>query len=365
MGENAVFDKIKDDYRTPGHPSAFSASANIARHSNVSKGKAQEALEHIDSYVLHKESKKPRKYNPYFVYERRELVQADLIDIRGLSSANDGVNHLFLLIDVFSRKVHVYPLRTKASGGMINAITQYFRTLGGPRPKSFMTDAGTEFLSRAFQTFLRTKNVEFRLAAGTSKACYAERANKTIQILIYKYLTDRETTRYIDVLQDLISTYNSRGHRSLQYMTPNEADRPENHERVLAIATERFGKVKRKKPTLQLADMVRIKTDPKTIDPARRAYAVQYHGEYFKIVRINRTLPIPLYYIKSMNTEETIEQGFYSNELSRARGDVFKVEKIIRRRGRGRNREVLVKWKYFDARWNQWVPANQIVEVFN
>lgn len=357
-------DRIRKNFRSPGHPTAFSAPANIARQYNISEKKAKEILQEVDSYVLHKEYKRPKQYNPYYIYNRRELIQADLIDIRTLQQTNDGVNYLLLAIDVFTRKVHVYPLKRKTAVEMIKALRQYLHDLGPPTPKILMTDAGTEFWARNVRDFLGSKGIILQLAHGTSKASYAERANKTIQVLIYKYLSDQETTRYINVLPNLIKTYNSRGHRNLKYMSPNDADKPENEQRVRAIAVERYSKIRRKSPTLQLGDVVRIKTDPQNVDPARRAYAEQYKGEYFIIIRINKTLPIPLYYLVSMNTNEHIKGGFYSNELSKIQGDVFKIEEVLRERGRGNNKEILVKWKFFNDTHNSWIPARNIVQRF-
>lgn len=357
-------ERIRQNFRSPGHPTAFSAPGNIAKHYGISQKKAKEILQQVDSYVLHKEYKRPKYFNPYYVYNRRELIQSDLIDIRALQANNDGVNYLLLFIDVFSRKVHVYPLKRKTAGEMIAALTTYLQDLGNPIPNTLMTDAGQEFWARSVQIFLRKKGISQQLAHGTSKASYAERANKTIQILIYKFLSDRETTRYIDELQNLVKTYNKRGHRNLNYLTPDEADKPENSQRVRAIATSRFAKIKRKKPSLELGDVVRIKTDPQNVDPNRRAYAEQYQGEFFIIIRINKILPIPMYYLVSMNNNELIKDGFYSNELSKIQGDVFKIDEVLQERGRGNNKEVLVRWKFFDDRHNSWIPARNVIENF-
>ena len=285
-----------NDYRTPGHPSAFSAPATLARHAGVSKNKAKKALEHVDSYVFHREYKRPRSFNPYYIYEKRKLIQADLIDISRISNENDGVKHLFLLIDVFTRKVWVFPLQNKNARTVKNALTNWTSLLGQELPEVIQVDGGKEFWNALVRDFLRNKRITLQLAVGTSKAAYAERANKSIQILIYKYLTDRETLRYIDELQNLILTYNSRGHRSLNYMSPDEAERNENQNQVRAIAINRFQKIKPKLPKFEIGDLVRVKTDAKKITDATRAYAEQFKGEYFTIHEINDILPIPLLY---------------------------------------------------------------------
>ena len=318
----------------------------------------------MDSYVLHKEYKKPAEYNPYYVYKRRDLIQADLIDVRNLKSANDGVSFILLMIDVFSRKVWLYPLRRKTAAEVGDAIRQWLDSLRGRKVKVYMSDYGSEFKNATVKKLFAERGIEQRFAHGTSKASYAERANKSIQLLVFKWLTDQETTRYIDQLQNFAKSYNKRGHRSLQFMSPNQADKPSNERYVRGLNMSRTSKVRRKNPKYQLGDIVRIKTDASKISSSRRAYAEQYKGEYFVIVRINRTLPIPMYYLRSMDDQTMLEGGFYGSELSKTQGNVFKIEQVLRRRTRRGKRELFVKWKYFGPQWNEWIPEENVVEVY-
>ena len=354
---------IRETYKRPGHPTAFSSPATVARHHNITVDRARRILQHEDAYNLHREYKRPRSFNPYYIRQRRKLVQADLIDIRNIEQHNDNTKFLLLLIDVFSRMVWLYPLRNKSAKTMKttmeNWINRLFRL-----PETIMTDKGTEFWNHQVRTLLRNNGITLQLATGTCKAAYAERANKTLQVLIYKYLTEHETLRYIDKLDDLVRSYNRRGHRSLEFMSPIEADRPRNRARVCEIAERRWSKVKRREPTLGLGQMVRVKTEAKAISSSRRAYAEQFKGEFFTIHRINRTLPIPMYYLRSLDTDELIDGAFYANELTRIRGDVFKIDHVIRWRGRGRNRQALVRWKYFGPRHDSWVAEADILRVY-
>ena len=229
-----------------------------------------------------------------------------------------------------------------------------------------MTDKGTEFTNRRVQEVLRSRNVQWQQALGTMKACIAERANKTLQILLYKYMTEKETERYIDALPGLVDTYNKRGHRTLEGMSPEEADRPENEDRVRAIFQNRYTKIgqQARKVKFEVGDLVRIKTDPKKITSGARAYAQQFKGEYFKIDRINRTLPNPLYHLSSTDTGEDIIGGFYANELQRVRGEVYKIERVLDRKVENGRRMIKVKWKYFGNEHNSWIPARDVVRVY-
>ena len=174
--------------------------------------------------------------------------------------------------------------------------------------------------------------------------------------------------KYIDKLQQLVETYNKRGHRTLQDMSPTEGDKPENEAHLQGIFHERYAKIARSRANarvkFEIGDLVRVKTEPKKISSSSRAYAQQFKGEYFKIERINRTMPVPLYYLRSMDTDELIEGGFYAEELQRQRGDLYKIERVLARRVRRGQRQIFVKWKHFGPRWNEWIPETAVQRVY-
>ena len=222
-----------------------------------------------------------------------------------------------------------------------------------------------EYWNKDVSGLLRQWGIEQVGSVGTSKSCFVERLNKTIQVNLYKYLSQNETLRYIDHLQDFVSSYNNRPHRSLGQMTPNEAFKKKNRTYVRGVHMMRYNKIKRLKPSLAVGDMVRVKTSPGLVASSRRAYAEQFKPEYFKVWRVNTKLPIPLYYIQSMDTGEKIQGGFYLQELSKVVGDTFKIEKIIRWRTRRGKREGLARWAHFSSAHDSWVPEEDIVQVFD
>jgi len=373
-GEAITKDQIIALYQTPGHPVAFSSPGNIFRYFNgrVPESIIRDALEHIDSYTLHREYKQPQVYNTHYVYRRRKQFQADLIDIASLKEENDMVTFLLVVIDVFSRKLWVIPLQRKTAEATKNGLQVWLSSMPNDEPESILTDSGKEFVNRLVSTLMREHNIRMDQSKNIHKAAVAERVNKSIQVLIYKYLTNNGSVRYIDVLPELVSTYNNRKHRSLDYMSPNEADQIENQLKVRSIHSVKYGKLaSRKKKRVMSAlkdkfkkgDTVRIKTHAQAPSSARRAYLQQFHGELFTITDINNRLPITMYEIKSMDTEEVIEGGFYANEMTRIRGDTFKIEKIIRTRGKGARKEFLVRWKYFGPQWDSWVKTGDMVNI--
>ena len=56
---------------------------------------------------------------------------------------------------------------------------------------------------------------------------------------------------------------------------------------------------------------------------------------------------------------------FYNEELEKVikENDVYEVEKILKRRGKGKNSEVLVKWLGYPAKFNSWIPESEIKDI--
>ena len=83
------------------------------------------------------------------------------------------------------------------------------------------TDKGTEFLNRQFQKFLRDNNIHFFTVNSGLKASVIERFNRTFNNKMYKYFTAKNILSYIDVLPQLVSSYNNTYHRSIK-MKPTQ-----------------------------------------------------------------------------------------------------------------------------------------------
>ena len=86
------------------------------------------------------------------------------------------------------------------------------------------SDKGTEFLNSTFQTMLKRHGMEFYTSENEDlKAAVVERFNRTLKMKMFPYFTYANTRRYVDVLSDLMHSYNNTHHRSIG-MSPAEVD---------------------------------------------------------------------------------------------------------------------------------------------
>lgn len=152
-----------------------------------------------------------------------ERWQVDLMNVISFHpEENDGFKYLLIIMDVFSRKLTVVPLYDKSSKEASSATELVFMTTGRI-PKSITNDSGSEFESNHYKRICRKYDIhQFFTIPNVTHASVAERVIKTLRMKIGKYMTHNNTTRYIDVLGDIVDGYNNSIHSSID-STPNDA----------------------------------------------------------------------------------------------------------------------------------------------
>jgi hypothetical protein len=191
---------------------------------------------------------------------------------------------------------------------------------GTSHPQLLQTDKGTEFLNATFRKVLRENgNIRHYTSENDDiKAAVVERLQRTILSKLYRYFTHKNTTRYVDVIQDLIASYNDTYHSSIK-MPPsavdahNESDvRHELYSPSTNISVRKILKSK-KKASFAVGDAVRISS-------AKRAFSKGYRDkwtkELFRVSRIHQTRPIT-YSLTDYEGDEPIYGKFYSDELQK------------------------------------------------
>ena len=340
---------------TPGHPIAFSSPGAVYRYFNgeLPLSQIEDALRGVHAYAAHREYKQPRVYNPFYAYRRRTRFQADLIEMLPLKNANRGYGYLLVIIDVFSRKVWVIPLKKKDRFNTERALRAWLMSLDEDddawtddginrrhRQRYIFTDRGKEFLNGPVKQLMKEFNVQMDTSKrGLNKAALAERVNKTLQIKIYKRLKHTGRNNFIDTLPETVDTYNNGKHRTLKYSTPNEADKKINEERIRAIHSERYAKVWQKskrtrdRRKLRRGDMCLVRVAARgKVDQRNRAYTPNFGDEFFVVTAVRKRMPVPMYKVRSLLTGQTAPGSFYSNELTKVKPKTFKAKRYVQTR---------------------------------
>ena len=106
------------------------------------------------------------------------------------------------------------PLKDKTASQIVSAFDKILS--GGRIPKRLRTDAAKDFTSEKFQTFVRGKNIVHFVTHNEKKANYVERFIKTLKSRLSKYMIEKNTCRYIDVLQKIVTSYNHTWHSGIR-----------------------------------------------------------------------------------------------------------------------------------------------------
>lgn len=350
---------ILSAFTSPGHPAAFSGLSNLKREF---KGQpTTRALEQLDAYTIKREVKKPRRYNPYFVWDKRKHIQIDLIDLSSPKliklSYTNKCKYLFCAIDGFTKYAWVEPMKNKKEDTCITAFNKIIREMK-TKPQRVISDRGSEFISAKFLDNLKKNGIKPIYA--NFKAGIVERFQRSLQSLIYKYLKHANNQNFIKVLPALLKTYNSRYHRTIK-MSPEKAELPENRFKVRKALKEYYKKAKEKNPKFQVGDKVRVQ---KQREKFGRGYDDIFTNEIYNISAINRSLPVPMYSLTTFDGYIELLANFYENELQKISGLPFKIIEILKteKMPQGVTRHY-VKLKVNNKPFFAWINKNDMKNV--
>ena len=275
-----------------------------------------------------------------------EIWAADLIDMQSFAKCNGGIKYLLTVIDVFSKYGWIVPLKSKTGAEVAEAFNTIFKE--GRRPGKLWVDKGKEFYNKN----VKELGVELYSTENEEKSCVVERWNRTMKERMFKYFTASSTRKYVDVIGEMVDNYNTTRHSSIK-MTPVAASEKKN-ERIVWLNL--YGNEPAPKLTFKfkVGNKVRITKKKGIFD---KGFTPRWTEEIFTVSQVQYTDP-PTYKITDNNGEE-IQGTFYEQELQKTNQEVYRIEKIVRRKGN----KSLVKWVGYPQSFNSWVDNAELVKL--
>ena len=246
----------------------------------------------------------------------------DLADTSNISDENNGIKYLLFVIDIFSKYLWIKPLKNKTAKDVVKALKNILNKCR--KCKKLRSDNGKEFNNNIMKTFLKNEGIYyFTTQNSDTKANVVERVIKTIKNMMYRYFTKQRTHRFVDVLQDIVDSYNVTPHRSLNNIAPKDVNK-DNEADIWAFMYLKPKKIKLKmknraarKYRFKVGDMVRMSRINMIFD---RSYDEHFTREIFKIRSRFRMQAIPMYRLKDF-MNEPIKGNFYEPELQKVEKD--------------------------------------------
>lgn len=212
-------DYLRELYYTPGKPGAYAGPENFYQavkqegKYKIGRQRIRQFLNNEDSYSLYKPIRKTFPRSKVIVNTIDSMWDGDLADVSNIASHNDGYKFLLVLIDIFSRYLFIVPLKNKHHQNIVDGLKLVFQKRR--KPNTLRTDKGSEFKNRWVKAFLKKEGIHAIYTQNETKANYAERVIRTMKNLMYRYFMKNRIYRFINILQDLVKSYNKRPHRSL------------------------------------------------------------------------------------------------------------------------------------------------------
>ena len=286
----------------------------------------------------------------------------DLMDMKDLSQHNYDNKYILVAIDIFSRFAHAQPVKSKKGIDVVSALTEILS--GARKAKTVRTDRGMEFRSKEVNRYLQSENIHHFHALNTeTKANFAETFIKTLKHNLFRYMLKKRTQRYIHVLQDMVYSYNHTIHRSLGEKPVSITKRNEGESRLQQYLLRTKGittKIIKRKYRFKIGQTVRVSHVRSVFD---RECSQKWTGEIFKVKTRFKREGLPVYTLEDWE-KERVDGTFYEHELQAVLVDEtteYHIEKILGKRIRNKQAEVLVKWLHWPAKYDSWIPESDVM----
>jgi len=307
------------------------------------------------TYTLHKPIRKRFKRLKTVPSGFHTDWQCDLCIFDQVNKHNDGYKYLLVCIDVLSRMLFVAPAKSKRSEDMIEAFEKIFEK-AKLLPNKIYSDSGLEFQANKMLKYFKDKDIlKYVMYSPNIHAGVVERANRTIKSRLYKYFSQNNTLRWIDVIDKIVKNINNNVHRTTG-MKPNMVTFENARELWENLYKDsRDSDVHNIK--FKIGGIVRITKEKGIFD---KGYYPNFTDELFKISSVNPTTPIS-YNIQDLEGNN-IEGVFYTEELVKTTTDTtHRIAEIIKTRVRRGVKEHFVKWLGYSNKHNSWVKDSDLI----
>ncbi len=233
-----------------------------------------------------------------------KILQADLIDVHQLSRWNRGVKFLLCVLDIFTKRAWVFPLKTKSSS---DVAAVFCKVLEDVSPRFLQTDQGKEFTGQPFQRLLKQNNIKWFNSYSDTKAACVERFNRTLRDRLKRHWEEHDTNSYLKELPRLVDKYNRTPHSATK-RTPLEVTKENENDVWIALyASSTQPSTRKLRYSFKLGDRVRTVNKKGVFG---KGYVQQWSDELFTVTRrYLKSHAVPAYEIQDDKGERIL--GFY------------------------------------------------------
>lgn len=250
----------------------------------------------------------------YILHSPNFAFCTDLVEMENKNS-NKGTHYVLVLLDMFSKKCALEPLKKKNKELTKLAIEKAMKRLTdnyAKVPHYVLSDGGLEFANSAVRGYFKKHGIEHRVLITNQKAAICEIFNKSLQNFIYKYLTLKNTKTWLPALPLYEERYNNTKHHTTKYAPVDVSE--ENSGEIFRNMYKKIIETPRKPPRYQVNDTVRIGEKQNIFS---KKYKPMFSKTIYKIIKVKDTYPTYSFLLSTLDNKE-LNRSFVAEELSPA-----------------------------------------------
>lgn len=358
MDLNILLEKIYTDPKSPG---SFASPEKLfleakKRNSKVTRKIVREFLKTQNTYTLHRRIIRKFKRLKTVAPGLHTYWQADLAMLDKLKSRNEGYAYILVCIDLLSRQIFCAPLKQKTTFWMQKGFNEIFEK-AKVKPWKIVSDQGLEFTSKSMLRYFKENDI-LSYSNFTHPVIHAgvvERAIRTIKTKLYKYFTQNETTRWLEILDDIVLSINNSVCSSTKTI-PSKV----NFKNASALQKALYfkEKIEPNKSNIKQGDKVRIVKFKMCFS---KGYLPNFTHEIFTVDSVD-TLKDPVVYRIRNADGEILNGKFYKYELCPVKQNEKHSVRILKeRKNQIGETEYLVHWDGYDSSYDDWIPESNLI----
>ena len=359
--------RIEEIYSDVSNPAGLASIEKLynALHDedeSVTKNQVKQFLATQNSYTLHKVTPNRFQRRRYLFFKPGYVLLGDVMYLNPLVKTNTP--YLLLLMDGFSRYLHVSPLRS-LKAKCVSPVIERIITNSIYDYTHIFSDEGMEFRNKIVQSMLKKHNVKWYTTYSKEIKCSViERMIKTLKIKMSKYISHHNKINLVEILPKIVETYNHTIHKSLFGFTPASVYLMYRWSDISSLSKRIYINFSKKCKLVRfkhsVGDVVRIKSVRRQFS---RVHYEQNTKELFKIITVNNHhVPIS-YIISELDNDVPISGIFYHQELTKVIDTGEYSIQILETRKDGNSLKYKVKFIDFPNAKEKWISSKNLTST--